>query len=94
MLDKATEAAEEKAEQALDRANKAQKRPQRKVMADARKALREPSIYAPEFPELAADVQRQIRAIYDSALQAIEISALLRKREEDEMDDEDILLLL
>lgn len=94
LLDKATEAAEEKAEQALDRANKAQKRPQRKVMADARKALREPSIYAPEFPELAADVQRQIRAIYDSALQAIEISALLRKREEDEMDDEDILLLL
>ena len=94
ILDQAKEAAEEKAKVAIERATKARNRPTRKVMADARKALELPAISAPDLGGYAEEISRQIEDIYQSAIQTIEVAALLRKRELEEEDDEDILLLI
>ena len=94
ILDQAKEAAEEKAKVAVERATKARNRPTRKVMADARKALELPAISAPDLGGYAEEISRQIEDIYQSAIQTIEVAALLRKRELEEEDDEDILLLI
>lgn len=94
ILDQAKEAAEEKAKVAVERATKARNRPTRKVMADARKALELPAISAPDLGGYAEEISRQIEDIYQSAIQTIEVAALLRKRELEEEDDEDILMLL
>ena len=94
ILDQAKEAAEEKAKVAIERATKARNRPTRKVMADARKALELPAISAPDLGGYAEEISRQIEDIYQSAIQTIEVAALLRKRELEEEDDEDILMLL
>lgn len=94
LIESAKVEATKRAEIALERANRAQKRPIRKVLADARKALELPEIRVNGLDGVAAKALEDIRAVYESAIQAIEISALLRKREEEEMDDEDILLLL
>ena len=93
-IGQAKEAAEEKAKVAIERATKARNRPTRKVMADARKALELPAISAPDLGGYAEEISRQIEDIYQSAIQTIEVAALLRKRELEEEDDEDILLLI
>ena len=94
ILDQAKEAAEEKAKLAVERATKARTKPTRKVLADARKSLELPEISAPGLDGYADEISRQIEGIYQSAIQTIEVAALLRKRELAEEDDEDILLLI
>jgi hypothetical protein len=92
LLAKAKEAAEEMAQTAIERASKAEKRPTRKVLADARKSLKTPGITASD--DLAGDaeaIQRDIDGIYKSALTTVEIAALMRREEEDE---ETALLML
>jgi hypothetical protein len=94
LLETAKQAAEELAALAIERASKAERRPTRKVLADARKALQVPVIDADE--DLQSEVealQQEIADIYTQALQTVEIAALMRKAEIEE-DDEDVLLLL
>jgi hypothetical protein len=94
LIESAKQAAEEVAALAIERAAKAERRPTRKVLADARKALQVPVIDADE--DLKAEVealQQEIADIYTQALQTVEIAALMRKAEIEE-DDEDVLLLL
>jgi hypothetical protein len=92
LLEQAKKQAEEIARIAVERAAKAEKRPTRKVLSDARKTLQEPEILASE--DLAAEaeaVKAAIDAMYKDAMVKVEIAARLR-REED--DDEAALLLL
>jgi hypothetical protein len=94
LLEKAREQAQELANTAVERAGKAEKRPTRKVLADARKTLKAPEIEASE--ELAAEadkIAREIEDIYKQAMIAVEIAARLRKEQDDE-DDAIINLLL
>jgi hypothetical protein len=94
LLEAARQEAEKVAALAIERASKAERRPARKVLADARKALQVPVIDADEA--LRAEVeklQQEIADIYTQALQTVEIAALMRKAEIEE-DDEDVLLLL
>jgi hypothetical protein len=92
LLAKAREAAEEAAATAIDRATKAEKRPTRKVLADARKSLQAPGITASgDLANDAAAMQQEIAGLYRSALTTVEIAALMRREEEDE---ETALLML
>jgi hypothetical protein len=94
LIESAKQAAEEVAALAIERAAKAERRPTRKVLADARKALQVPVIDADE--ELQSDVEKltqEIAEMFNQALQTVEIAALMRKAEIEE-DDEDVLLLL
>ena len=85
--------AEEQAELVTERAIAATNRPQRKILADARKALVVPSINVPVDLQPQADALRaEIESIYNAAIQAVEIGALMRKQAE--RDEEDDLLLL
>jgi hypothetical protein len=93
LLEQARQLAQERAETALQRANKAKGRRKTEILKDARKALPEPRIEVDD-QALQAMVQTmvgEISALYRSTLQAIEISALLRRVEQDE---EDALLAL
>lgn len=93
LLDEQLEQAKQAADLAMQRAAKAQRRPARKVLQDARRALVAPTIVAPEF--LSAEAQKvseQIRALYASAIQTIEIGVLLRRQAEE--DDEEALVML
>jgi hypothetical protein len=93
LLAQAKEAAEEQARLAVERAVKAERRPTRRVLADARKALKPPEIVASE--ELVAEAEsltKEIEAIYQDAMVKVEIAALMRREEEDE--EEALLLLL
>jgi hypothetical protein len=93
VLEQLRNQAEETAKLALDRANKAQKRPIRKILKDAEKTLQLPNIESEESISTEADkVLQEIEDLYKSTLQAIEISALLRKQEDEE--EEAILLML
>lgn len=97
LIDSAKEAAEAKADEALQRANASQRRPIGKVIRDARKALVVPSIEAPpELADYARKVLDDIQATYAQRLRDIEITALMRQRErqQQEEDDEDILMLI
>ena len=88
LLEQARQLAQERAETALQRANKAKGRRKTEILKDARKALPEPRIEVDD-QALQAMVQAmvgEISALYRSALQAIEISALLRRVEQDEED--------
>jgi hypothetical protein len=89
--------AEKAAQQALERAANVQKRPQRKVLQDARKALALPSIEV-RGDDMVADLMRSavrdVESLYQSTLQSIEIGALMRRHQQQEEDDEDVLLLL
>jgi hypothetical protein len=92
LLAKAKEAAEEFAKTAIERASKAEKRPTRRVLSDARKALKTPGISASD--DLASDAEatkQEIDGIYKSALMTVEIAARMRREEEDE---ETALLML
>jgi hypothetical protein len=95
LLDLARKEAQDKAKIAQDRANAALSRPVRKVLQDARKALAEPSVVVPKELQSAADTMLDdIRALYASTLQSIELSILMRQAEREQEDDELILLLL
>jgi gas vesicle protein len=94
LLESAKQAAEEVAALTIERASKAERRPTRKVLADARKALQVPVIDADEdLKDQVQALQQEIADIYTQALQTVEIAALMRKAEIEE-DDEDVLLLL
>lgn len=88
--------AEATAQLAIERAAKARMRPVRKIVRDAEKALSLPSITVSDDLQAYADQMLQkIRAEYQSALSAIEIAALMAKKDREiEEDDEDILMLL
>ena len=98
VLEQARETAKEQAAQAMQRAAKAQKRPVRKVIADARKALPIPQITVPETLKPAAQVVlEQIQTMYAQTMRDIEVAARMahEQRIRDlEDDDEDVLLLL
>lgn len=94
LLDQAKEAAQEKAEQAIKRAAAARKREPRKVLADARKALEVPTITAEGMSDYAAETVAAIEELYRSAMRTIEVAAMFSRRDRDEEDDEEVLLLL
>lgn len=100
LLAQARQLAEQRAEQALQRSLKAQKRPKRQVLKDARKALPEPRVtvsgddaVAQQILLLVQGFSQEIALLYRSTLQTIEIGALMR-RVHDEQDEEDALLAL
>jgi hypothetical protein len=85
--------AEEQAELVTERASASVTKPTRKILADARKALSVPDIQVPVDLQPQADALRaEIESIYNAAIQAVEIGALMRKQAE--RDEEDDLLLL
>ena len=94
LLENAKEEAEQIARQAIERAAKVKVRPVRKVIADARKSLALPDIKAPGLEDYAAQITQHIEELYQDALRTIEIAALIAKREREDEDDEDILLLM
>ncbi len=93
ILEKVKEEALAAAQLARERALRAEKRPFRKVMQDAKKALVTPEIETDiELTDSAKVIMAEIDELYRNTLQTIEIAALLRKQEEDE--EEAILLML
>ena len=94
LLDKAKAEAEEVAKVQIQRAAKAAERKPRKVITDARKTLVLPEIKAPGLEEYVSQVLSEIRDSYSSAMRTIEVAALLRKRDRDEEDDEEVLMLM
>jgi hypothetical protein len=94
LLESAKAEAEKKAEEVTTKAVAATNRPKRKILADVRKALTTPEIAVSKAVQPAADkIQSEIAKIYADALRAVEIATLMR-RQADEQDDEDILLML
>lgn len=96
VLAEAAQKATETAKLAIERAAKAKRRPVRKIVRDAEKALAVPEVAVPPSLQSYADQMiGQIRAEYQSALSAIEIAAHMAKREREiEEDDEEVLMLL
>ena len=96
VLAEAAQKATETAKLAIERAAKAKRRPVRKIVRDAEKALTVPDVaVSPSLQSYADQMIGQIRAEYQSALSAIEIAAHMAKREREiEEDDEDVLMLL
>ena len=88
--------ATETAKLAIERAAKAKRRPVRKIIRDAEKALTVPDVaVSPSLQSYADQLIGKIRAEYQSALSAIEIAAHMAQREREiEEDDEDVLMLL
>jgi flagellar basal body rod protein FlgF len=94
LLQKAEEVAVEKAEQQIERSAKTVKS-KRKAVQDARKALKLPDIRVvdAETDETAAAIEAQLRQTmdrirqqYEQAIQAVEIGAYLRRKQEEEED--------
>ncbi|MBK8106040.1 MAG: hypothetical protein IPK42_10865 [Betaproteobacteria bacterium] len=96
VLAEAAQKATETAKLAIDRAVKAKRRPVRKIVRDAEKALTVPDVaVSPSLQSYADQMIGKIRAEYQSALSAIEIAAHMAQREREiEEDDEDVLMLL
>lgn len=97
ILETARKEAEKVAAVAVERAAKAKRRPVKKVLADAKKALKVPHVRvsAPELADFANQIIGNIQSQYESALHAVEIAAHMARRElEIEMDDEDVILLI
>lgn len=96
VLAEAAQKATETAKLAIERAAKAKRRPVRKIVRDAEKALEVPEVSVPPSLQSYADQMiGKIRAEYQSAMSAIEIAAHMAKREREiEEDDEDVLMLL
>ena len=96
VLAEAAQKATETAKLAIERAAKAKRRPVRKIVRDAEKALEVPAVSVPPSLQSYADQMiGQIRAEYQSALSAIEIAAHMARREREiEEDDEEVLMLL
>lgn len=88
LLLQARQVAEERAQTALERANKAKGRRKTEILKDARKALPTPRIEVDDqaLQALVEGMLGEITALYRSTLQTIEISALLRRVEQDEED--------
>jgi hypothetical protein len=95
LLDQAQAQAEETAALAVERASKTSpKKPLGKVMREARKTLAVPEIHAPaEFKSMLDAMLHNVQQRYSEAAQTIEIAALLRKAQQNEQDDEDILMM-
>ena len=93
LLDTMREVAQQRAAEALERANKAEKRPVRKILADVSKALPKPVIKTDAPIDVAAAVS-EIESIYKAALQNAELGALLRRQQDEDDADELILMLL
>jgi hypothetical protein len=95
LLDQAQAQAEETAALAVERASKTSpKKPLGKVMREARKTLAVPEIHAPaEFKSMLDAMLYNVQQRYSEAAQTIEIAALLRKAQQNEQDDEDILMM-
>ena len=96
VLAEAAQKATETAKLAIERAAKAKRRPVRKIVRDAEKALTVPDVaVSPSLQSYADQMIGQIRAEYQSALSAIEIAAHMARREREiEEDDEEVLMLL
>ena len=96
VLAEAAQKATETAKLAIERAAKAKRRPVRKIVRDAEKALEVPEVSVPPSLQSYADQMiGKIRAEYQSAMSAIEIAAHMAKREREiEEDDEEVLMLL
>ncbi len=96
VLAEAAQKATETAKLAIERAVKAKRRPVRKIVRDAEKALTVPDVaVSPSLQSYADQMIGKIRAEYQSALSAIEIAAHMAQREREiEEDDEDVLMLL
>ncbi len=96
VLAEAAQKATETAKLAIERAAKAKRRPVRKIVRDAEKALEVPAVSVPPSLQSYADQMiGQIRSEYQSALSAIEIAAHMARREREiEEDDEEVLMLL
>lgn len=95
ILDAAKAEAQANADKTVERATKAEKRPTRKILADARKSLTAPEIVAPDPIKTRADtVVAEIEAIYKEAMQLVEMAALLRKKEQEDEDEAIILMLV
>lgn len=93
ILEKTKEEAEATAKLAIERATRAERRPVRKALADAKKALQTPEIDVSEvISEPAQVIRDEIDELYKDALRTIEIAALMRKQAEDE--EEALLLML
>ena len=87
--------ARKQADLAIQRAQKAEKRPTRKVLADVRKSLAVPYIKADALVmDLANEAMLDIENMYQDALRIVEIGALLKKRDDDDDEEAAILLLL
>lgn len=95
LLDTVQEEAEQVAKVAAERAAKASKKPIRKVLHDARKALQVPQITAPKaLAPIAEQALTSVQSLYDSTMRDIEIAALFRRAQAQEDDDEDVLMLM
>ena len=96
VLAEVAQKATETAKLAIERAAKAKRRPVRKIVRDAEKALEVPEVSVPPSLQSYADQMiGKIRAEYQSAMSAIEIAAHMAKREREiEEDDEEVLMLL
>ena len=101
LLRQAEEAAEQKAQEQLEKS--AKKPSRRKAVQDARKALQTPSarVVGSDIDEVAAAIEAQLRQTierirqqYEEAIKAIEIGAFLRRRQQEEEDDAVALLLM
>jgi hypothetical protein len=95
LLDHAQAQAEVAAETAIARASKTSvRKPLGKVMREARKTLSVPEVTAPaEFQGMLDAMLHNVQQRYSEAAQTIEIAALLRKAQQNEQDDEDILMM-
>ena len=102
LLQEAEDLAAKKADEQLEKAAQA-KKPRRKVVQDARKALKLPDIrvVGSDTDPLAAAIEQEMRQAferirhqYDEAVRAIEIGAFLRRQQQEEEDDAMALLLM
>jgi hypothetical protein len=94
VLEKVKEEAEATARVAVERAAKAKKRDDHSVRKDARRTLIPPEVESRSFPNLAKEINAEIERTYQSAINTIEIALLLRKADQEDEDDVEILLLL
>jgi hypothetical protein len=95
VLEQLVELAKKQAEVTVERAQKANKRPKRKVLSDARKSLVIPKVEANRWlSDMADQAMIRIEEIYEDALRIIEIGALLKKRDDDDEDEIETILLM
>jgi hypothetical protein len=102
LLQEAESLAAKKADEQLEKASEA-KKPRRKVVQDARKALKLPEIrvVGSDTDPAAAAIEQEMRQSFDriskqyaEAVRAIEIGAFLRRNQQEEEDDAIVTLLM
>ena len=96
VLEKVKEKADATAKLAVERANKAKRRPLRQVIKDAKRTLQVPEVVVPpDLRDMANQLIGQIKSNYESAISAIEIGARMARIERDiDEDDEELMMLL